>query len=269
MKTGTKMILTLIILVAVAWLGTARRQEAPRSAWLANPSGQSAGVSLMGPPSAPPELAWPFYLYALPTLQNHPGLALTNGQKKRILEILNSLRDADRKVQSSVNQLALLLTPAQRDYLDRRDVWAGDHILLAQAPPASLPLVETLTQALLRDSQERPEPAARQRGEPEETSRPEKLFTFTEISWGLLALEGNEDLHLSPDQARAMLGPYRAAGAQWTRLQGIPRQLSRLLTEAQFDQLGQPFAAKAPPWGGSPLEGVMNWLRKPPPAGAR
>lgn len=269
MNNGAKLALTFFILAALVLLGTVRRRQAPQSPWLANPAGQSAGVTLLGPPSAPPELVWHFYLYGLPTLQNYPGLALTSGQKKKIMEILDPLREADREVQAIGDKLVLLLTPAQRDYLDRRDSRPGDHILLAQASPHTLPLVENLTLVLLRDSLDQPGMAAPARVEREESSPPDKTFTFTEISWGLLDLETNEELHLSPDQARAMLGPYREAAAQWTRLQGIPRQLAKVLTEAQFNQLGRPYAAKAPPWGGSPLEGAINSLRRSTPAGAR
>jgi len=285
MKRKLRILGTILIILGVASLALVRRDSLPANPWSAQSGPPASGHQVAGAP-APVKLLsaassrgrtgpeWSYYLLALPSLGDNSDLALTPSQASGLREVLKPLLASERDLREQEQVLPMLLAEAQVRRIRGRGAQAGPYYLLAPVDTDSDALVGNVKRILRQRSGNRSPTGETSAGEIPAGEIPARVspsskepIPFSDISWGLLELEGDDRLCLTPTQAAALLAPYNRAAADYTRLQNIPRLMARILNRDQMRHLEKPGSFRGKAWKEPPLDGALKWLESG--AGAR
>jgi len=179
----------------------------------------------------------------IPRLDAAPGCRFSPAQAGELLNILHPLvKDLEtlQEIEDSINPI---LTQAQRAYIFKlRDQYIS-RIALPRVQDSDSPLlVAALT--LVHDRSLQPDSSYRPRvSNPEENPPP---IILKDLLWGVVGLDLDPELRLSPAQARAIRPHFEQAAAIWPRLKAAQKSYGRLLTPVQNEHMARPRGEAAP-----------------------
>lgn len=190
----------------------------------------------VGPAPVYPDL-WIEILPDIINLDAAPGCAIQPAQARSLLLLIESRAKSLEALRRAERRLNLVLTDAQRAYIFRFRNEYSTRISLPRAAPKHSPLLDAALE-LVRRRAAQSDTGYHPRERADE-NRPVPLI-FKDLLWGILGLDLEADLRLSPDQATRIQPCLEEANLLWPRLETTQEIFRLLLTPAQKAFLERP-----------------------------